>query len=94
MAYTPATLSKVTGSIGGTFSIWHYTSTDAVTAVRVDGYISDGKTRGMKKGDLVIVVDNDASPISGSLCWVTSVATSGTSVDLSDGVAVTATDTD
>jgi hypothetical protein len=46
----------------------------------------------MRKGDLVMVIDNDASPIAMQLCIVTSATSSA--VDLSDGVAVTATDTD
>jgi hypothetical protein len=72
--------------------MWQYTSTDAVTDVRVSGYFTDGWQLGMRAGDLITVLDNNASPITGSLCWVTS-AVSGT-VDLSDGVTVTGTDTD
>ena len=71
---------------------WVYSSTDAVTDVRVSGYFTDGYLRGMRAGDTVLVLDNDASPITGSLCWVTS-ATS-TAVDLSDGTTITGTDSD
>lgn len=76
------------------FRLWIYKSTDAATVVRVTGYISDGYFRGMRAGDLLIMVDTDASPIAMQLMIVTSVDSSGGSVDLSDGVAVTATDTD
>lgn len=72
--------------------IWTYSSTDAVTAVRVSGYFTNGWDLGMRAGDLVYVLDNDASPITGSLCWVTSATSSA--VDLSDGVTITGTDTD
>lgn len=74
-------------------ALWFYHSTDAVAAVRVSGYISDGDARGLVPGDLVFVVDTDASPITVSICIVTSVAAGG-AADLSDGTAITATDTD
>jgi len=93
MAYSAAVAvpEMITQSIAG-LRVWRYSSADAVTLVRVSGYFTDGWDRGMKAGDLVYVLDNDASPITGSLCWVTS-ATS-TAVDLSDGVTITGTDTD
>lgn len=72
--------------------IWTYASTDAATAVRVSNYISNGYNLGMRKGDLVIAIDTDAAPISMQLMIVTEATTTVT--DLSDGVAVTATDTD
>lgn len=84
---TPAPL---TGSAAG--RLWFYSSVDAVTVVRVAGYFTDGYARGMRKGDLVLVLDNDASPITGSWCWVS--AASATSTDLSDGVTITGTNTD
>lgn len=71
---------------------WVYSSADAVTAVRVSGYFTNGWDLGMRAGDTVVVLDNDASPITGSLCWVTSATSSA--VDLSDGVTITGTDTD
>jgi hypothetical protein len=46
----------------------------------------------MRKNDLVLVLDNDASPITGSWCWVSS-DTSQT-IDLSDGVTITGTNSD
>ena len=80
------------GPSGGR-KVWFYDSADAVTLVRADAYFTDGFSLGMRKGDIVIVLDNDASPITGSICWVTS-ATSADGVDLSDGVTITGTDTD
>lgn len=78
--------------LGGSHSLWFYRSTDAATVVRVSGYFSDGYNLGMRAGDLIVVVDTDASPIAMQLMIVTSATSSA--VDLSDGVAVTATDTD
>ena len=82
----------VSQGIGGGRKLWIYTSTDAVTSVRVAGYFTDGYARGMRAGDIVLVLDNDASPLTGSWCWV--AAASSTSTDLSDGVTVTGTNTD
>lgn len=93
MAYsTDNPPSLIAQALMGGGSLWLYQSTDAATVVRVDGYISNGWELGMKAGDLVIVVDTDASPIATQLMIVTSASSSG--VDLSDGTAVTATDTD
>jgi hypothetical protein len=93
MAYSTSTppVLLAQGIMGGN-SLWTYASTDAATAVRVSGYIANGWELGMRAGDLVMAVDTDASPIATQLMIVTS-ALSGT-VDLSDGTAVTATDTD
>lgn len=72
--------------------MWQYTSDDAVSAVRVSGYFTNGYDLGMRAGDIVAVLDNDASPITGALCWVASASSSA--VDLSDGVTITGTDSD
>lgn len=80
------------GSAELTPRLWVYSSVDAVTLVRVAGYFTNGWALGMRKGDLVFVLDNDASPITGSICWV--AAASATSVDLSDGTTITGTNTD
>lgn len=81
-------------NIGGGKKLWGYASTDAATAVRVAGYITNAKLLGMKAGDLVWMIDTDASPIAAQLMTVASVnATTGVA-DLTDGTAVTATNTD
>ena len=84
---------RVAGGLSGGRSIWFYEDEDDVATVRVDGYFTDGYDLGMRTGDLVIVLDNDASPITGALCWVTS-ATAADGVDLSNGVTITGTDSD
>lgn len=93
MAYStsnpPALISQ---GIGGNFGVWAYKSTDAATAVRVSGYFTNGYDLGMRAGDIVHVVDTDASPIAMQAMIVTEATAS--TVDLSDGTAITATDTD
>lgn len=93
MAYAtsnpPALIAQ---GLGDGAKLWVYKSTDAASVVRVSGYFTNGYELGMRAEDLVQVVDTDASPIALQLMIVTS-AVAGT-VDLSDGTAVTATDTD
>lgn len=93
MAYSTSAPPRLIGDSLGTTSpnIWMYASTDAATAVRVSGYFTNGYNLGMRAGDLVISVKTDASPVSLQLHVVN---VSGTTVDLSDGLAVTATNTD
>ena len=95
MAY-PADVSSVQLVTPSTaeFRIWAMKGTDAVTAVRVDGYISDGADYGMGVGDVLWYVDTNASPVTLHTFIVTSVDAATRAVDLSDGLAVTATDTD
>lgn len=92
MAYAtsnpPILISK---GIGVARKVWVYASVDAMTLVRVSGYITNGYKLGMRSGDIVFVVDTDASPIAGQIAMVN---VSGTTIDLGDGVAITATNTD
>lgn len=93
MAYStanpPALLSQL---IQGSKKLWFYSSTDAATAVRVSGYFTNGYDLGMRAGDIVFVVDTDAAPIAAQVMIVTSATAAA--VDLSDGTAIVATDTD
>lgn len=94
MAYSTETPPMLISSgLGGAFNLWAYKSTDAATDVRVDGYITNGYDLGMRAGDIVLVIDTDAAPIAAQIMIVSS-ATSAAGVDLSDGTAVTETDTD
>jgi hypothetical protein len=78
-------------SIGGGGSIWLYVSADAIATVNTAAYISNGAALGMAVGDTVIVRDSNVPTTS--LCTVISV-TAGSSCDLSDGTAVTQTNSD
>lgn len=69
---------------------WFYQSADSQTDVRVSGYFTNGFELGMKAGDIVFVTDTDTQQQS-----IHSVLeATATAVDLSDGLAVTNTDTD
>lgn len=82
----------ISQGIAGGLRLWVYKSIDAPAVVRTSGYFTNGWVLGMRKGDLVIVVDTDAAPITSQFMIVTE-AVRGL-VDLSDGLAVTPTDTD
>lgn len=92
MAYSAATAVPylVTQPIAG-FRLWVYSSVDANTLVRVSGYFTDGYNRGMRQGDLILVTDNDASPV---ITTSHVVNVTGTTVDLSDGITLGSTNTD
>lgn len=90
MAYSTDNQPRVISQgITGT-KIWKYDSADALTDVRVAGYFTDGYDLGMRAGDVVFVTDTDTSATS--ITFVNAATTS--SVDLADGTALTATDTD
>lgn len=82
--------------IGGGRKLWCYASTDAASVVRVSGYVSNGYSLGLRAGDLVWMIDTDASPIAAQLMTVASCSKSGSTetCDLTDGTAVTATNSD
>lgn len=90
MAYSTSNPPKLIGQgiVGG--RIWKYDSADALSDVRVSGYFTDGYKLGMRAGDLVIITDTDT--FATSLTFVN--AATASAVDLADGTALTATDTD
>ena len=83
---------QVAQGVGSGRKIWFYASVDAATLVRVSGYFTNGYDLGMRAGDLVFVVDTDASPIAMQAMIV--VQATASVVDLSDGTAITSTDSD
>ena len=84
------------GSAGHGVRMWAYVSTDVSTVVDAEGFFSDGFNLGLRRGDLVTVVER----VSGSTTTLVtthtvqrSTATGG--CDLSDGTALTTvTDSD
>ena len=93
MAYSTDTPPALYAQAGRGTRLWVLLGTDAVTSVREDGYITDGWDLGMRAGDLVQYIKTDASPISTQM-MIVSTATEADGVDLSDGLAITATNTD
>lgn len=98
MAYSSENLQLVAAGMSNTNNnCWFLNTTDPVATVNTSGYISDGVAKGMKQGDDVTVVVRASLPLGDvsakSLCFVQSLEADG-SVDLTDGLTITATDTD
>jgi hypothetical protein len=92
MAYSTSTPPRLlVPGFTGTGNIWLYTSADAIATVNTAAYITNGDALGMKVGDTVIVRDTNVPTTS--LCTVITV-TAGGSCDLSDGTAITQTNSD
>lgn len=92
MAYsTSAPPRLIVQSIGGGGRLWYYESADAIATVNTSGYFSNGYVLGMRVGDTMIVRDT-ATPTS-TLVTVTDVTVDG-QADISDGTAITQTDSD
>jgi len=94
MAYStsspPAMIGQRVGANGA--AMWMYDSTDAATSVRVDGYITDADDLGIAVGDLIFQTDSAGGTVAHIYVVVT--VTSGGSCDLSNGTAITATNSD
>ena len=87
MAYSASGLTNM--ATGGGHNLWFYTSTDALTAVRVSGYFNDASTM-MNVGDVVFVYDSDAPTMGISVV----LSNASGVVDIADGTALTVSDTD
>ena len=77
------------GAQGG--ALWVYCSTNLTTDLTASGFFSDGKTLGMKPGDLVLGAQfsSAGSSVTTFLGAITGVSTSGAS--LSTGSLLTST---
>lgn len=101
MAYDPSGLFLVRDALsGGGRKEWQLKTTDAIATVNTTNYISDGIKRGMGQGDQVTVLTMASLPNGNvtdiNMAYVKDVGT-GTDqlgVDLTDGLQITATDTD
>ena len=89
MAYNSANLSRVAGASG--FSMWHYTTTDAIADVNTVGYFNDAAGMIKVNDYMVIVTSTGGTPVvSHAYCN----SNTGSVVDIVNGVAITNTDTD
>ena len=93
MAYNVAGLQPIGGQskAGSAPQIWSYTSEDAKTAIDAAGYFNDASDV-LKVGDLMYIYASTAGTATFSLTPVVSNA-SGV-VDIGDGTAISATDSD
>lgn len=85
----PALVNQPLG--GGAGKVWLYRSTDAAATVDDANYFTNGGSLGMSVGDLVYVIDTDASPVITTLHQVS--ATGDGTTDVNDATTITQTDT-
>ncbi|MGN6773244.1 MAG: hypothetical protein ACTHJQ_25870 [Rhizobiaceae bacterium] len=98
MAYASSNFKLMNGGLSGIgeLNVWLLDTVDAITDVNTSGYVSDGYRKGARKGDLVYVRIWDTigtGTVSAFyLCWV--IGATSPAIDLTDGLAITATNTD
>lgn len=92
MAYSATGLNAAGGQskAGNAPQIWTYTSADSIATVNTTAYFNDASSL-LKVGDIIFVYDS-ATPTM-SITYVVSNTSAGV-VDITDGLTVTATDTD
>ena len=93
MAYSATGLQPIGGQAkaGNAPQVWSYTSTDAKTAIDAAGYFNDASDL-LKVGDLIYIHGDTGGTATFSLHPVVSNA-SGV-VDIGEGTAIRATDSD
>lgn len=91
MAYSSTGLNAAGGQskAGNAPQLWTYSSADAIATVNTAGYFNSAASL-LKVGDLIYVYDT--ANVLGHLVYVN--ANNGTTVDVTDGLAVTSTDSD
>lgn len=91
MAYSSTGLSAAGGQskAGNAPQLWTYKSADAIADVNTSGYFNSAASL-LKVGDIIFVYDS-ATPTS-SIVFVAS--NTGTVVDVTNGLTVTATNSD
>ena len=89
MAYSASGLTSLASGSG--VNLWHYTTTDTIATVNTAGYFNDaiGMIRSL---DVIIAVTSTGGTPVVSLVYAKDVSSSA--IDVTDGLTVTATDTD
>lgn len=100
--YASSNFKLMLGGLSGASQcqVWLLDTVDAIATVNTSNYVSDGYQKGAREGDIVYVRiwdtigTGDVSAVH--LCWVidTETGTDSLGIDLTDGLAITATDTD
>ena len=87
MAFAASGLSSLAYANG--FTLWHYTSADAIADVNTEGYFNDASDM-LSVRDVIIVVDTNTPTTS----LVSVLSNAAGVVDVSNGLAITETDSD
>ncbi len=91
MAFTQNSLQKVGGGLGGANTLYIYSTEDADSLGRAADYFLSAIDQ-LEKNDVIISVCNTDGTSAVKIMYV--VQKSATSIDVTDGTAVAATDTD
>lgn len=92
MAFSSTGFNTASASKAGNApSIHTYSTTDAIADVNTSGYFNTIASI-LKVGDLIFCFTSTGGTPANSIVWVNS--NTGTVVDVTDGLTVTATDTD
>tara|TARA_S200000501_G_C20849830_1_gene755216 strand:- start:532 stop:801 length:270 start_codon:yes stop_codon:yes gene_type:complete len=89
MAYDKSNLTRLAGGSG--LNLWHYTTTDTIATVNTAGYFNDSANM-FNVNDVIIAVTSSGGTPVVSLTYCNSAT--ATTVDIVDGDAITATDSD
>lgn len=87
MAYAAAGLTRIGGASNG--NLWFYTTVDPIATVNTAGYFNNAANM-LGVRDVIIVADTNVPTTS----FVSVLSNTGSVVDVSDGLAITETDTD
>lgn len=91
MAFSRDGLSKVASSAGDAPSIFSYTTADTIATVNTADYFLDAINE-IELGDVLFVYSSTGGTPVMSIVYCN--ANDGSSIDVTDGLTVTATDTD
>ena len=72
------------------FSLWHYSTADAIATVNSAAYFTGEAVNMLKTRDVIMVSDTNTPTIN----FVIVLSNNGTTVDVSDGTPIAETDTD
>ena len=89
MAYSASGLTRLAGGSG--VNLYHYSTTDAIADVNTEGYFNDLSDT-LAVGDTILVRSSTGG--TQALSWVYVLTNASGVVDVSDGLTITATDTD
>lgn len=93
MAYSATGLNAAGGQskAGNAPQMWTYTTTDAIADVNTAGYFNSAASL-LKVGDIIFCHTSTGGSAAMTIVWVN--ANNGSTVDVTDGLTVTATDSD
>jgi len=87
MAFAASGLTNL--AYGNGFGLWVYSSADAIATVNTEGYFNDASDM-LNVRDVIIVIDTNTPTTS----LVSVLSNASGVVDVSDGLAITETDSD